>query len=107
MVMAANLEHLNEGDTKIEVGKVAANQAQAEKCANWDNGSQIDTARHRNRLPRVEGCREACHELSHEGCKGQVPRCQDDGIIKVRCAENPFVEQNDTRAQGDPSASDG
>jgi len=73
------LEHLNEGDTQIDVCEVAANQRQGEEDTNGHDGSKVDPAGHGDLASRVEGVSEASHDLRHEGGEGQMPCCQEDG----------------------------
>ena len=114
------LEHLDEGHTEIEVGEVAADQTQAEEKANRDDGAQIYTAGHLDRLATVEHRGIAGENLGHDRRKGQVVRGQDDGelcaspsVLASHCSvissrlhfavaltefqggKNPFVEQDD------------
>jgi len=101
---SAHLEHLNEGDTKIEVGKITTDQRHGEHESDGHNGAQIDSASHWDLLSRVEGCREAGHDLGHEGRESQVPCCENDWVVEVCGIKDPFVEDDDTGTEGDPCA---
>lgn len=79
-VLLTNLEHLDKGDTEVEVGKVAADQAQAEEEANRDNRAKINTASHLDSLPPVKISGVAGENLGHDGRKAQVVGGQDDRI---------------------------
>ena len=82
--MHAYLEHLDKGDTEVEVGLVTADQAQTEEETDGDNGAEVDASVHGHLLARVEDGGEAGQDLRHDGRKDEVPCCQEDGEV---CAE--------------------
>ena len=121
--MPTDLEHLNEGHTKIQICQVAADQAQAEEQSNGNDSAQVHTTSHLDSLAPVKEVSVPREELGHNCCKGQVVRCQDDGVVclvlvpglsssagilgiltKLQRVQNPFVEQNDRGAHTDPGA---
>lgn len=67
------LEHLDEGNAQVQVSLVAADQAQTEEDANWDNGTEIDATCHGHLLSRIKYGGEAREELRHDGGKDQMP----------------------------------
>jgi len=79
-IAPTNLEHLDEGNRKIEIGKVAKDQAQTEACANGDNSSHVHLGSHLNLVASIKKVGPSGHELCHDSCHGQVVRCQDDRI---------------------------
>jgi hypothetical protein len=79
-IRETNLEHLNEGDAEVQVGKIAADQAQAEEEANGDNGAQVDAPCHLDRFPAIEQCCVPGEKLCHDGRKGQVEGGQDNRV---------------------------
>ena len=48
------LDHLNKGDTEVEIGQVSTDQTQAEEYTNRNDGAQVDAPSHLNRLPAIE-----------------------------------------------------
>lgn len=81
----AYLEHLDEGYAKIDVRNVAANQAQAEKDANGDNGPQVDAAGHGHVFPRVEDPGEPGEALGHDGREEEMPCREEGGCFALDC----------------------
>jgi hypothetical protein len=79
------LEHLDEGNAQVEVSQVTADQAQTEEETDWDNGAEIDTARHLNRLTTIEESCSASHDLGHDGRKGQMPCSEDNRVVWRNC----------------------
>lgn len=75
------LEHLDEGHAEVQVGKVAADQRQAEKDANGYNCPQVDAPRHLDRLAPIKVCSVASQDLGHDGREDQVVGRQEDGIV--------------------------
>lgn len=73
------LQHLDEGNAQVQICHVTADQTQTEHQTNGDNCAEVDTARHLDRLAAVENGGEAGQKLGHDGRKGQVPCCQNDG----------------------------
>jgi hypothetical protein len=90
-----SLEHLNEGNTEVQIGQVAADQTQTEEYTDRHNSAQIDTASHLDSLAAVKEVSVASENLGHDRGERQVVRREDDGITEVEGVENPFVEQND------------
>jgi len=45
-VLSTHLQHLNEGNTQVEVCLISANQAQAEEETDWENSAEVDLAGH-------------------------------------------------------------
>lgn len=116
----------------MEVGQVAADQAQAEEETNGYNGAQVDAASHLNGLPAIKQGGVPRQKLGHHRRKREMERGQEHrvgyGVLaKMLCffsrlfvtasirvelcllteakrRKNPFVEQNDGGAQGDPDA---
>lgn len=50
----AYLDHLDKCDTEVEVGQVSADQTETEEDTDGNDGSEIDTTSHLNRLATVE-----------------------------------------------------
>lgn len=75
---------MNEGNGEVEVGLVTADQGQAEEDTNGNDGTEVDTAVHRDLLPRVKNVGEAGQELRHQSRKGQVPCRQENSCAAVR-----------------------
>lgn len=67
-----NLEHLNEGNTEVEIGQVSADQAQAEEEANGHDSPEVDAPCHLDCLATVKESGVASKNLGHNGCKRQV-----------------------------------
>ena len=120
---ATYLEHLDKGDTEVEIGLVTADQTHAEEDADRDNRSQINTARHGHLLSRVEDGGEAGEDLGHDGGEDQMPCCEEDrevclwrrsvcafvvGLVGRRTelgrVEDVLVEDDCAGAEGDPCA---
>lgn len=74
-----HLEHLNEGNTQIQVSHIAADQAQTEEETDGDDSAQVDTAGHLHGFPAIEKGGGPGEELGHERREGQVPGGQDNG----------------------------
>jgi hypothetical protein len=51
---STDLEHLDKGNTEVKVGQVTADQAQTEEETNGDNGSEVDSTSHLDRLSSIE-----------------------------------------------------
>lgn len=77
----ANLEHLDKGNTQVEISEVTADQRQREEKANRHNGPEVYTASHGNFFPRVENVSEAGHDLGHDGSKEKMPCCEENGKV--------------------------
>lgn len=73
------LQHLDEGHTQIQIGHIAADQAQAEEYANRNDGSQENPPGHFHGLPAIEKCSGPREDLGHERGEGQMPCCKYDG----------------------------
>ncbi len=86
-----NLEHLDEGNAEVEVGQVAADQAQAKEEADRDNGAEVDAARHLDRLPTIKERRVAGEELCHDGRKSQMEGRQDHRVFCQILAPYPYA----------------
>lgn len=120
---------MDESDTEVQVGQVAADQTQTEENTNGDNGAQVDAARHLDSLAAVEEVGVACQDLRHDRGKGQVVGGQDHGVAwglpsqlsmpgkiarsqgRMRLTElervqNPLVEENNRRRAGNPDAAE-
>ena len=82
-IFGTNLEHLDEGNAEIEVGEVAADQAQAEEEADRDNRAKIDLASHLNRLPAIEQCSVPSKDLGHNSREDQVVGGQNDRKVCI------------------------
>lgn len=82
--MQSYLEHLNEGNTEVQVGDVTANEGQREEETNWNNGPEVDSAGHWDLLARVESLGETGHDLGNEGGEGKMPCCKEDWVLEVR-----------------------
>jgi hypothetical protein len=72
------LDHLDEGDGEVKVGEVTANERQREEDTNGNNGSKVDSAVHGDLLPRVQDCGETSKDLGANGCKTEMPCCEED-----------------------------
>lgn len=83
--MSTYLEHLDKGDTQVQVCLVTADQAHAEEDADGDDGSQVYASGHGHLFPRVEDGGEAGEDLGHDGRKDQMPCCQEDGKVCRWC----------------------
>lgn len=84
------LEHLDEGDTEVQVGQVAADQTQTEEDTDGHNGAQVDAARHLDSLATIEEVGVAGQDLRHDRGKGQVVGSQDHGVAwRVRRLSYP------------------
>lgn len=79
MVSIGYLEHLDEGNTQIEIGLVATDQTEGEEEADGDDGAEVDAAGHLDLLATIEQAGGPGEDLGHERGKGQMPCCQDDG----------------------------
>jgi len=77
------LEHLDERDAQVQVGHVAAHQTQAEGKADRNNGSQVDATRHLDLLAPIQKGGGARQDLGHDGREGEMPCCQEDGVLCV------------------------
>ena len=92
----ADLEHLDEGDAKIEIGEVSADEAQAKHDANRHyrhpvslvqclcklpkrprKNSHVGGRVHGDLFARVEYRRRARQDLGHASRKDHVPCCQE------------------------------
>ena len=102
MLLLSYLKHLDEGDTEVQVGQVAANQAQRKHDTNRHNGPQVHSPRHRYLLPRVEHGGEARHELCHDRREEQMPCREEDWVVELGRVEDPFVEEDDGGGERDP-----
>lgn len=96
------LEHLDEGDRKVEICEVTANERQREHDTDWDDGAQVHSAGHGDLLSRIQHSCESGETLGHDGRKGQMPCCEDDWVVELGGVENPFVEDNDAGGERDP-----
>ena len=74
-----NLQHLNEGQAKIQVGHVAEDQAQAEAESDRDHGSKVYSARHLHSVTAVEESRRPGQDLGGDGGKAQMKGRESDG----------------------------
>ena len=75
----AYLDHLDEGDREVEVGEVTADERQREEDTNGNNGSKVDSAVHGNLLSGIQDCGETSEDLGADGCKTEMPCCEEDG----------------------------
>lgn len=75
------LEHLDEGDAQVQVSQVAADQAQAEKQTDRDDGPQVHPARHLHGLAPIEESSVAGQQLCHDGRESQVVAGQYDRVV--------------------------
>lgn len=78
----AYLEHLNECYAQIQICHVPTNQAQAEKEANGDNGTQVNASCHLHLLATVQQGRSPRQDLSHDRGECQMPCCENDRLIR-------------------------
>lgn len=76
-----SLEHLDKGDTQVQVGQVAEDQTQAEHDSNRDNGPQVHASGHLNGLAPIEHRRVTGKQLCHDGREDQVISRQNDRIV--------------------------
>ena len=72
--VSTHLEHLNEGDTEVQICQVAADQAEREEEADRDNSAQVDAASHLNSLATVEERGVPGEDLGHDCSKGEMIR---------------------------------
>lgn len=85
IILWTHLEHLNESNTEVKVCLVTADQTQTEEEANWHDRPQVHLAGHGHLLSRVKDGREARKNLRHDGCKDQMPCCEEDGkLCRIR-----------------------
>lgn len=77
---SGGLEHLNKGNGQVEVGQVAADQAQTEKEANGDNGAEINPTGHLDLLAAIEHSGPAGEGLGDDGGKDQMVGSEDNGV---------------------------
>lgn len=80
LLACAYLDHLNEGNTEVEVGQVAADKTKTEEDTDRDNSAQVNATGHFNRLAAIEEVGVTSHQLSSDGRKGQVVGGQNDRI---------------------------
>ena len=115
-----DLEHLDEGNTQVQVGLVTADQTQTEEQTDGDNGAEVYAAGHGDLLSRVEDGGKAGEELGHDGREDQMPCCQEDWEVCLSSArmqtsatalrtelgrvQDVLVEDNGARAESDPGA---
>ena len=85
VVVGAHLEHLDEGDTEVQVCLVTADQTQTEEETNWHDRTEVHLASHGHLLSRVEDGGEAGEDLGHDGRKYQMPCCQENGKVWCWC----------------------
>jgi hypothetical protein len=125
VLVRTHLEHLNEGDTEVQVCLVTADQTQTEEETYGHNGAQVDFAGHGHLLSRVEDGGEPGEDLGHDGREDQMPCCEEDGEVWQRllarswlqllaaaaggCDEfgsvqNVLVEDDGAGAEGDPGS---
>ena len=83
-LVRTHLEHLDEGDTEVQVCLVTADQTQTEEETNGHNGAQVDFAGHGHFLSRVEDGGEAGEDLGHDGREDQMPCREEDGEVWQR-----------------------
>lgn len=119
------LEHLNKGNRQVEVGQVAANQAQTEEEANGDDSAEIDSAGHLDLLATIEDSGPTGEGLGDDGGKDQVVGSEDNGVAcgcvrlgikvlqmasrsskrtKLEGVKNPLVEEDDGGGEANPDA---
>lgn len=96
------LQHLDEGNTQVEISHVTADQTQTEHKTDGNDSAKVDTAGHLDGLAAVQNVGGTGKDLGHNGREGQVPCCEDNGEAEVGVVEEVLVEQNDTGAQSDP-----
>ena len=77
---STHLEHLDEGNTEVQVGQVTANQTQAEEDTNGDDGTEVDPAGHLDGLSSIEPSGVSGEQLRRDSREGQVISGQDDGV---------------------------
>ena len=73
-----DLEHLDEGNTQIQISHITADQTQTEEKTDRNNSTKVDTASHLHGLPSIEQSGGARQKPGHEGRKCQMPCCEDD-----------------------------
>lgn len=73
-----HLQHLDKGNTQVQVCHITADQTQGEEKANRYNSAQVDPSSHLHSLAAIEQSCCAGENLSHESRECQVPCCQDD-----------------------------
>ena len=74
----SHLEHLNKGNTEIEIGHITTDQAQAEEQTDGNNGTEVNPTGHLDCFPAIKEGSCTRENLGHEGRKGQMPSCKAD-----------------------------
>jgi hypothetical protein len=92
VLVRTHLEHLNEGDTEVQVCLVTADQTQTEEETYGHNGAQVDFAGHGHLLSRVEDGGEAGEDLGHDGREDQMPCCEEDGEVWQRLLARSWLQ---------------
>ena len=77
---SAYLEHLDEGNTEVQVGQVTTDQTQAEEDTDGNDGTEVDPAGHLDGLSSIEQSGVSGQQLCRDGREGQVVRGQDDRV---------------------------
>lgn len=82
-----SLEHLDERNTEVQVGQVAADQTQTEEQADRNDCAKVDAASHLDGLTAIKQRCVTSHELSCDGRKSQVVGRQNDGVACKRSSQ--------------------
>jgi hypothetical protein len=78
---STDLEHLDESDAEVQIGEVAADQAQAVEETDRNNGAEVDPASHLDGLPAIQECGIPSKDLGYDSREDQVVGCQDDRVL--------------------------
>ena len=90
----------------MEVCGVGEDQAHAEESTNWHDSAEVDPTGHWNLLSRVEKGGEASHQLGHGCGEDEMPCREEDWILEAFPVQDPFVEDDDGRAERYPHSVD-